>query len=202
MMSRLSDYARSRLTGWYCARNQFAMYDPTFPEKISRYYHQARDENRFITIVQRDVQINRADQYDSNHFLKSGLLQITRKTQDVIYLSGAKMIATSAPYTQDFFIYPVMKLNEEQKAAANMVIVPANTPGLHIVCRESFANREHEQIDYPLSSQYDEMDSLLIFEDAFIPWDYVLIHQNPEAIWAIKENTHSNSLGYHQPSSD
>ncbi|MDQ0415985.1 4-hydroxyphenylacetate 3-monooxygenase [Croceifilum oryzae] len=198
MMSRLSDYARSRLTGWYCARNQFSMYDSAFSEKIARYYEQARDENRFITVVQRDVQINRANQYDPQLLRESGLLHITRKTQDGIYLNGAKMIATAAPYTHDFLIYPVVRLNESQKSVANMLIVPADSAGLHIVCRESFAKSNQEQPDFPLSSQYDEMDALLIFDDVFIPWEYVFIHENPEAIWVIKENPHSICLGYHQ----
>jgi 4-hydroxyphenylacetate 3-monooxygenase len=198
MMSRLSDYARSRLTGWYAARDILSKYDPHFSDKISRYYALARDENRFISFVQRDVQINRAKQYEKEHFGQSGFLTITRKTQEGVYVSGAKMIATAAPYTQDFIVYPVAKLSQEQKGAANLLIVPAHSHGLHIVCRESFAKPLAEKHNYPLSSQYDEMDALLIFDEVFIPWEYVLIHENPEAIWEIKKNRHSNSLGYHQ----
>ncbi|SDX16433.1 4-hydroxyphenylacetate 3-monooxygenase [Marininema mesophilum] len=198
MMSRLSDYARSRLTGWVAARKEFAKYNPDFSDKILKYYEYSRDENRFISIVQRDVQLNRAKQYDARFFAKSGLLQITKKTAEGVYVSGAKMIATAAPYTNEFIVYPVMRLSEEQKSAANMLIVPADAKGLHMACRESFAVSIDKKTDYPLSSQYDEMDALLIFDDVFIPWEYVLIHEDPEAIWKIKGNRHSNSLGYHQ----
>ena len=60
VMSRLSDYARSRLTGWYAARESYKEFDPQFPDKISNYYEKARDQHRFISVIQRDPQINRS----------------------------------------------------------------------------------------------------------------------------------------------
>ncbi|MFC4076033.1 4-hydroxyphenylacetate 3-hydroxylase family protein [Salinithrix halophila] len=198
MMSRLSDYARSRLAGWYAARKQLSRHYRDFSEKITRYYETARDQNRFITIVQRDVQINRSKQYDERCFEEAGLLRVTKKTTEGVYVSGAKMIATAAPYTNDFLVYPVMKLNQAQKSAANLFIVPADAKGLHIVCRESYAKPLSEKNDFPLSAQFDEMDALLIFDQVLIPWEHVLLLESPEGIWEVKTNPHSASLAYHQ----
>ncbi|MBW7453447.1 4-hydroxyphenylacetate 3-hydroxylase, partial [Paenibacillus sepulcri] len=42
MMSRLSDYGRSMITGWYAARKQLSQLDPDFEAKITAYYTDAR----------------------------------------------------------------------------------------------------------------------------------------------------------------
>ncbi|MGE1218539.1 4-hydroxyphenylacetate 3-hydroxylase N-terminal domain-containing protein, partial [Bacillus toyonensis] len=80
-----------------------------------------------------------------------------------VFLSGAKMIGTAAPYSNDLIVYPLVNLKEEQESIAHMLIVAANSPGLHMVCRESFAANQTKIVDSPLSSRYDEMDALLIF---------------------------------------
>lgn len=67
-----------------------------------------------------------------------------------------------------------------------------------MVCREPFANTHSITVDSPLSSQYDEMDALLIFDNVFVPWERVLLYNNPEALWAIKSDVASSSLAYHQ----
>ncbi|MEK4921825.1 4-hydroxyphenylacetate 3-hydroxylase N-terminal domain-containing protein [Cytobacillus sp. FSL R5-0569] len=195
MMSRLSDYARSRVAGWYANREAYRELDPHFPGKIEAYYHIAKRENRFIAIVQRDPQINRsANEYYNTK--KLGLLRITKKTNEGVYINGAKMIGTSAPYAHDIIVYPLAPLDEAKNDLAHMLIVPANAKGLHMVCRESFA--EASQVEHSLSAQYDEMDAVLIFDDVFVPWERVLLHDNPIALAQLKVDSISNSLAYHQ----
>ncbi|PFA91036.1 4-hydroxyphenylacetate 3-hydroxylase family protein [Bacillus cereus] len=197
VMSRLSDYARSRLTGWYATRESYKEFDPQFPDKISNYYEEARDQHRFISVIQRDPQINRSAQHPGD-INELGLLRITRKTNDGIFLNGAKMIGTASPYSNDLLIYPVTRLKSELSSLAHFLVVSANSPGLHMICRESFATDFSQQVNAPISSKYDEMDALLIFEDVFVPWERVLLYDNPEALWKLKSDVASNSLAYHQ----
>ncbi len=67
-----------------------------------------------------------------------------------------------------------------------------------MVCREPYANTTSSTVDSPISSQYDEMDALLIFDNVFVPWERVLLYNNPEAIWSIKSDTASSSLAFYQ----
>ncbi|MEB4816143.1 4-hydroxyphenylacetate 3-hydroxylase N-terminal domain-containing protein [Bacillus thuringiensis] len=85
VMSRLSDYARSRLTGWYTARESYRGLDPQFPDKISSYYEEARDQHRFISVIQRDPQINRPIQHVVN-IDEIGLLRMTKKRRMEYFL--------------------------------------------------------------------------------------------------------------------
>ncbi|MDT0145652.1 4-hydroxyphenylacetate 3-hydroxylase N-terminal domain-containing protein [Priestia aryabhattai] len=197
VMSRLSDYARSRLTGWYASREDYKKFDKHFPGKIKTYYEKARDEHLFLSIIQRDPQINRASQA-SNDLKDLGLLRITKKTSDGVFLDGAKMIGTAAPYSNDLIVYPLSPLKEDQKCLAHMLVVAPNSPGMHMVCREPFASHKEQQANAPLSKKYDEMDALLIFDHVFVPWERVLLYDNPEALWKIKLDSTSNSLAYHQ----
>lgn len=197
MMSRLSDYARSRLTGWYSACESYKMFDPQFPAKITSYYEEARDQHRFISVIQRDPQINRSSQH-SVDINELGLLRVTKKTADGIFLSGAKMIGTASPYSHDLLIYPLTRLKSELSSLAHFLAVAANSPGLHMICRESFATDFSQQGNAPISSKYDEMDALLIFDDVFVPWERVFLYDNPEALWKLKSDAASNSLAYHQ----
>lgn len=197
VMSRLSDYARSRLTGWYASREDYRALDPAFPDKISAYYEKARDNHLFLSLVQRDPQINRSNQ-SFNDIEDLGLLCITKKTSDGVYLSGAKMIGTASPYSNDIIVYPVGNLKDEHKPLAHMVIVAANSPGLHMVCRESFACSPANKADAPISAHYDEMDAVLLFDNVFVPWEKVLFYDNPKAIAKIKTDSVSNGIAYHQ----
>ncbi|WP_067935607.1 4-hydroxyphenylacetate 3-hydroxylase family protein [Alicyclobacillus kakegawensis] len=194
VMSRLSDYARSMVTGWYAVREAFAADDPHFVEKITRYYETARDEDRFLTTALLDPQINRAKRIDDEN--PDAVLRIVRENSDGVVVRGAKMIATAAPYTHDFLIFPFYHVDAAHPEYAHALIVPANLQGLHIVCRESFASADTEQ--HPLSSRYDEMDAVLIFDDVLVPWERVLLKNNPDAVWRLRQNTSANALAFHQ----
>jgi 4-hydroxyphenylacetate 3-monooxygenase len=69
-----------------------------------------------------------------------------------------------------------------------MFIAPMNTPGVKLVCRGSYelaAAATGSPWDYPLTSRYDENDSIFIFDNAFIPWENVLIHRDVERLKAF-----------------
>ncbi|ANY66386.1 4-hydroxyphenylacetate 3-hydroxylase [Paenibacillus sp. BIHB 4019] len=195
MMSRLSDYARSMVTGWYAARSELGQLDPHFESKITAYYEKARDQDLFLTTAIIDPQIDRSSSLDDSRIAER-FLHVVKETSEGIVVRGAKMIATGAPYTHDFLIFSFLKFKSEERKHAHVLIVPANSPGLHIVCRESFADgREQNHI---LSSRYDEMDAVLFFDDVLIPWERVLLHGDSEKVLALRANKTANALAFHQ----
>ncbi|CAK4867151.1 unnamed protein product [Aphanomyces euteiches] len=194
-MSRLSDYARSLVTGWYGSRKQLAKLDSKLESKITAYYEEARDKDLFLTTSLLDPQIDRSKGLDDNRIAER-YLHVVKETKEGIILSGAKMIATGAPYTHDFLIFSFNKVDVRHSKHAHALIVPAASKGLHIVCRESFA---HLGIaDHPLSARYDEMDAVLLFEDVLIPWERVLLNGDADAVWKLRSHVTSNTLAFHQ----
>ncbi|WP_127534344.1 4-hydroxyphenylacetate 3-hydroxylase family protein [Paenibacillus kobensis] len=195
MMSRLSDYARSMVTGWYAARDQLSELDPQFAHKISAYYEHARDNDLFLTTAIIDPQIDRSSGLDDKRIAER-FLHVVRETSEGIVVRGAKMIATGAPYTHDFVIFSFLQFQSEHRKHAHVLIVPANSPGLHIVCRESFHHPNER--NHPLSSRYDEMDAVLFFDDVLIPWERVLLYGDSEKVLALRANKTANGLAFHQ----
>ncbi|MBB6633480.1 4-hydroxyphenylacetate 3-hydroxylase family protein [Cohnella thailandensis] len=195
VMSRLSDYARSLVTGWYGARKQLSQLDPGIESKLAAYYEQARDNDLFLTTSLLDPQIDRSKGLDDKRIAER-FLHVVRENKEGIYVSGAKMIATGAPYTHDFIVFSFYRLESQYGKHAHALLVPANSKGLHIVCRESFA--EEKTSDHPLSSRYDEMDAVLLFDEVFIPWERVLLYGDAEAVWKLRSHQSSNSLAFHQ----
>ncbi|MFC5448577.1 4-hydroxyphenylacetate 3-hydroxylase family protein [Paenibacillus aestuarii] len=195
MMSRLSDYARSFITGWYAARQELDRLEPGFAQKITAYYEQVRDNDLFLTTAIIDPQIDRSSGLD-DHRIASRFLHVVKETSDGIVVRGAKMIATGAPYTHDFVIFSFLKLEQAHRQHAHVLIVPANSPGLHIVCRQSFASdKEH---DAPLSASYDEMDAVLFFDDVLIPWERVLMYGDADKVMSLRAHATANALAFHQ----
>ncbi|MFF2094318.1 4-hydroxyphenylacetate 3-hydroxylase family protein [Paenibacillus sp. NPDC058174] len=195
MMSRLSDYARSIVTGWYAAREELGTLDPHFANKIMRYYEEARDQDRFLTTAIIDPQIDRSKNLDDAR-IADRFLHVVRENSEGIVVSGAKMIATGAPYTHDFIISSFLKFDASNRNHAHVLIVPANSPGLHIVCRETFASTNER--NHPLSSKYDEMDAVLFFDEVLVPWERVLLHGDAQKVLTLRGNRTANALAFHQ----
>lgn len=194
MMSRLSDYSRSLLTGWYASRHDLGGGDGHFAEKLERYYQTSRDQDWLSTTALHDPQVDRSklsSQLDDPYTH----LRIVRETEEGIIVRGAKMIATGAPYFDEIFVFPYHRRPQSEDRYATMFAIPVSTPGVHIICRESFASQQKE--DHPLSSRFDEMDAVVVFDDALIPWERVFIKDDPDAIWKLRQDPVSVALSQH-----
>jgi 4-hydroxyphenylacetate 3-monooxygenase len=76
--------------------------------------------------------------------------------------------------------------------------VPANAPGLKIYPRRPYAAGATGSFDYPLSSRFDEIDSLIVLDDVFVPWENVFCYRNLQLCRDQWWRTPSHSYGNHQ----
>ena len=64
-----------------------------------------------------------------------------------------------------------------------------NAPGLKHICRASHAvGRKPE--DYPIASRFDELDTLIVFDDVLVPWEQVLFYRHTRAAAFIRGMLH------------
>ena len=96
------------------------------------------------------------------------------ETDDAIIVRGARMLATLAPYADELAVYPGSDIRLQDKKYAICFAIPMDTPGLKFVCRDSYS-KDRNNFDYPLSSRFDEMDAVVIFDDVKIPKDRVFM---------------------------
>ena len=81
--------------------------------------------------------------------------------------------------SDEIMVFPSTFLRNQEEDAPYAVgfCIPNNTPGLKFLCRESFDyGRSH--YDHPLGSRFEELDSVVIFDDVFVPWDRVMLYRD------------------------
>jgi 4-hydroxyphenylacetate 3-monooxygenase oxygenase component len=91
-----------------------------------------------------------------------------------IVVRGARMLATLAPFADELLVYPGSDIRPQDGRYALSFAVPIATPGLRFICRDSYS-KQRDSYDYPLSSRFDEMDAVVIFDDVEIPRERVFL---------------------------
>ena len=117
--------------------------------------------------------------------VKDVYITIQKETDAGIYVSGAKVVATNSALTQYNFLGQNMGQEITDPAMVVMFIAPMNTPGIKLICRPSYefaAAATGSPWDYPLTSRFDENDAIFVFDNAFIPWENVIIHRDIERL--------------------
>jgi 4-hydroxyphenylacetate 3-monooxygenase len=113
--------------------------------------------------------------------VKDVYITIQKETDAGIYVSGAKVVATNSALTHYNFLGQNMGQEITDPSMVVMFIAPMNTPGIKLICRPSYefaAAAAGSPWDYPLTSRFDENDAIFVFDNAFIPWENVLIHRD------------------------
>lgn len=75
--------------------------------------------------------------------------------------------------------------------------IPSNTKGLRFICRDTFIGGE-SSFDHPLSSRYEEMDSIVVFDNVMIPWERVFYYKNAEAAGNFSSQSAFHHFAKHQ----
>jgi 4-hydroxyphenylacetate 3-monooxygenase len=117
--------------------------------------------------------------------VKDVYISIQKETDAGIYVSGAKVVATNSALTHYNFLGQNMSVEITDPSMVVMFIAPMNTPGIKLICRPSYemaAAATGSPWDYPLTSRFDENDSIFVFDNAFIPWENVLIHRDMQKL--------------------
>jgi 4-hydroxyphenylacetate 3-monooxygenase len=120
--------------------------------------------------------------------VKDVYITIQKETDAGIYVSGAKVVATNSALTHYNFVGQNMGQEINDPAMVVMFIAPMNTPGIKLICRPSYemaAAATGSPWDYPLTSRFDENDAIFIFDNAFIPWENVIIYRDFEKLKAF-----------------
>lgn len=94
-----------------------------------------------------------------------------------LIVSGARVLATLAPFSDEIAVYPGAPLPEGADDYALAFCIPMSTPGLKFICRDS-QSRNTNRFDHPLSSRFDEQDAFVIFDRVLVPWDRLHINCN------------------------
>ncbi|MBM3219649.1 MAG: 4-hydroxyphenylacetate 3-hydroxylase [Candidatus Rokubacteria bacterium] len=177
-MGRAPDFMNQFVTGWHLIAGRFARAGARFGENATRYYEYVREHDLFLTHMLINPQIDRSktSAQQEDPFLHLGRV---RETADGIIARGAKMLGTMAPITEEVAVIPFGGVPPGDDAYGLVFSIPSNAPGLTFICRETVSPLPRSRFDHPLSSRFEEMDCIAVFEDVLVPWDRVLVDGRP-----------------------
>jgi 4-hydroxyphenylacetate 3-monooxygenase oxygenase component len=177
-MGRAPDFMNQFVTGWHLMADRFARADARFGANATRYYEYVRENDLFLTHMLVNPQIDRSktSAQQEDPFLHLGRV---RETADGIVVRGAKMLGTMAPITEEVAVIPFGGVPPGDDAYGLVFAIPANAPGLSFICRETVSPLPRSRFDHPLSSRFEEMDCIAVFDDVLVPWDRVLVDGSP-----------------------
>jgi 4-hydroxyphenylacetate 3-monooxygenase len=142
-------------------------------ENLVAYQALLRDRDLSTTHALMNPQVDRTKP-EAEQAMGQVALHKVGETADSIVVQGARMLATLAPFADELLIYPGSDIRPQDGRYALSFAIPIATPGLRFICRDSYS-RQRDPFDYPLSSRFDEMDAVVIFDDVEIPKERVFL---------------------------
>lgn len=175
MMGRSPDFMNVTFAAWAAAAGYFAQAGAQFGENIRRYYEHIREND--LTLTHALINLQRSRTVSGMFNLEEGTaLSVVRETDAGIIVRGARVLATLGPMADEIAVYSprVARHTEKHSPFALNFAIPCGTPGLKFLCRESFdLGRSH--FDHPLGSRFEEMDTVVFFDDVLVPWERVFV---------------------------
>jgi 4-hydroxyphenylacetate 3-monooxygenase len=198
MFGRSPDFLNAMVMGCAANADYFARLDPAFSANIQRYYEQVREQDLCLTHALVAPQVNRSLHPDE----QAGgavALRVVDETDAGLVLSGARILATLAPASDELFVAPApsRSYSGQGNPRAFVFAVPVATPGLRFICRESF-DIGRSSFDHPLGSRFEEMDCTAVFDRVLVPWERVFLYGDQEYCSALFRDTSAFTHSMHQ----
>ena len=164
-------------------------YDKRYYRNAVGWLRKLQRNNWFLTSGNTDPKGDRSkqpyQQDDPDMFTR-----VVEEREDGIVIRGAKF-ETGACYAHAAFVKPTVGAwVPENTDYAVACIVPLNSPNLRHICRAPHFDQPNA-FDKPLSSQFDELDTLIVFDDVFVPWENVIFSRKPELAALIRQDLHN-----------
>lgn len=196
-VGRSPDHVGSFLAAFAGAAHVFERGGKRYKDNIVNFYKHVRDNDLYVTYVIIPPQVDRSK---AVHELdeKYAAVAVYEEREDGIVVRGSQMLGTGSAVCDYLFCSVITPLRPGDEDYAISFAVPMDTPGLKLYARPSYAADKPSVFDYPLSTQFDESDALVVFDDVFIPWERVFVYKNIELARAQFHETPAHVLGNSQ----
>ena len=178
LMGRSPDYMNTAVMSFAASSSMLKDRDKCFPENIVSLYRMARENDLSFTHTFVTPQVNRSQSY----FERSDepiAAKVIDRNEDGIVIKGARLLATQGGLTDEVLVFSAPRFFMDQNEAYAFSI-PSDTKGLKFICRDTFVGGE-SHFDHPLSSRFEEMDTIIVFDEVLVPWNRVFFYDNVDA---------------------
>ena len=197
VVTRVGDETVGEMWSLYDGQDMLNEVDPQFARNITHHIHAVLRADPFHVSANTDPKGDRSlAPQDQDPDM---LLHVVRESDAGLIVRGAKY-ETAAAYANQAFTKPTIANwgNAAFSDYAVGFICDLNAPGLKFICRSGFAGASGgcpraDLRDYPLANRFDEIDSLVIFDNVLIPWENVLFYRHTKAAAYIRSTLHRYS---------
>jgi 4-hydroxyphenylacetate 3-monooxygenase len=202
LMGRSPDFLNTLIASFASAQSVFddSASGKALGKNVRAFYELCREGDLAMTHVLVNPQVDRSKPVWEQG-ARDFAAKVTRETDAGFYVSGARMIATLAQYSNEILVLPSGIVPNDPKGADYCLgfSVPTASRGLSIICRPSVAPQNAASFhDYPLSLRLDEGDAFIIFDNVFVPWERAFIHRDPPLCNTIYQKTFTGNAMAHQ----
>ena len=197
VVTRVGDETVGEMWSLYDGQDILNEVDPQFSKNIENHIHKVLKADPFHVSANTDPKGDRSlAPQDQDPDM---LLHVVKETDAGIVVRGAKY-ETAAAYANQAFTKPTIANwgNEQLSDYAVGFICDLNSPNLKFICRSGFAGASGgcpraDARDYPLANKFDEIDTIVIFDNVLIPWENVLFYRHTKAATFIRATLHRYS---------
>ncbi|MEV6236201.1 4-hydroxyphenylacetate 3-hydroxylase N-terminal domain-containing protein [Lentzea sp. NPDC051838] len=158
------------------------LYEP-FGDNARRWYAESQEKVLYWNHALVNPPVDRDRQEVEDVFV-----HVEQERDDGLIVSGAKVVATGSAITH-FNLVAHYGLPVKDKKFALVAAVPMDAPGLKLICRQSYEMAATSPFDYPLSSRFDENDTIFVLDRVKIPWENVFSYGDPEKVNTLIPNS-------------
>ena len=179
LLGRSPDHVASFFAGFAGSPTFYARGGQQFADNLLRFAGKAADEDLYVSYVIVHPTVDRAKpaHQQAEPYLYAG---VVAERDSGIVIRGAQMLGTGSIMSDYVLVTVILPLRPGDEDYAISCVVPTGAPGLKLYPRRPYALGTTSVFDYPLSSRFDESDSLVVFDDVLVPWEHVFIYKNIE----------------------
>jgi 4-hydroxyphenylacetate 3-monooxygenase len=183
VFGRPNDYGSMMAMGFLSVIDKIEEEDKELAENVRSFVEFSQQHNIICADLIADVQTDRKVPIHQ----REGRLRIVERRSDGVVLYGAKPCASVSAIGHFMTVSTALSpgLNED---AAIWGAIPVNSKGLSIVLREPVTNHESVFDDHPIDAFGEEIDSMMIFDNVFIPNEYLFSVGNLKLLGLYRES--------------
>lgn len=192
VVTRVGDETVGEMWSLYDGKDVLDEIDPAFSANIANHVRHAALHDPFHVSANTDPKGDRSKWPQDQD--PDVLLRVVGENDRGIIVRGAKF-ETAAAYANQAFVKPTIAEWGSQAHSEYAVgfLADMGAPGLKHICRSGFAGR-YDAEDYPLSNRFDEIDTMIVFDDVEIPWENVFFYRHTRAASFIRSTLHRYSM--------
>jgi len=192
MMGRSPDFMNVMVAALGAAHPFFEQARAGAGAAIRDWADQCREHDLVMTHVLVNPQVDRSRSVEKQEVDLAA--KVVKEDDRGIYISGARTVSTLAAFSNEVLVFPSTYLSPSPDAAdyAFGCAIPVATPGVTWISRPTLLpGADASYADYPLSLRMDESDAVVVFDNAFVPWERVFLYRNVEACNQVHAKTQS-----------